>query len=257
MSQHPAAISSIAPEHATSGPVVEATDVVRRYGEGDAAVDALRGVSATFPRGQFAAIMGPSGSGKSTFMHILAGLDTPTSGSVKIDGTEIVGLDDKSLTRLRRDKVGFVFQFFNLLPMLTAQENVELPLAIAGRKADAEWERSLLDAVGLTNRATHRPSELSGGQQQRVAIARALLSKPAVVFADEPTGNLDSKTSADILALMRRAADEYDQTIVMVTHDPRAAAVADRVLFLTDGAISRDAGRMSQDEVLDEMKTLE
>jgi putative ABC transport system ATP-binding protein len=257
MSQQPAVTGASAPERTGSGPVVVATDVVRRYGEGDAAVDALRGVSAEFPRGQFAAIMGPSGSGKSTFMHILAGLDNPTSGSVKIDGIEIVGLDDKSLTRLRRDKVGFVFQFFNLLPMLTAQENIELPLSIAGRKADEEWERSLLDAVGLTNRVTHRPSELSGGQQQRVAIARALLSRPAVVFADEPTGNLDSKTSTDILALMRRAADEFGQTIVMVTHDPRAAAIADRVLFLTDGEISRDAGRMTADEVLDEMKTLE
>ena len=227
-----------------SGPVVVATDVTRRYGEGDAVVDALRGVSAEFPHGQFSAIMGPSGSGKSTFMHILAGLDPPTAGSVKIDGTEIVGLDDKELTRLRRDKVGFIFQFFNLLPMLTAQENIELPLAIAGRKPDEAWERALLDAVGLTDRSTHRPSELSGGQQQRVAIARALLSAPAVVFADEPTGNLDSKTSADILALLRRAADEFGQTIVMVTHDPRAAAVADRVLFLTDGLISRDAGRL-------------
>jgi putative ABC transport system ATP-binding protein len=257
MSQQHGAASSVAPERAGTGPVVVATDVTRRYGEGDAAVDALRGVSAEFARGQFSAIMGPSGSGKSTFMHILAGLDNPTSGSVKIDGIEIVGLDDKPLTRLRRDKVGFVFQFFNLLPMLTAQENIELPLSIAGRKADPEWERSLLDAVGLTNRATHRPSELSGGQQQRVAIARALLSRPAVVFADEPTGNLDSKTSADILALMRRAADEFGQTIVMVTHDPRAAATADRVLFLTDGLIASDCGRMTPDEVLDQMKTLE
>jgi putative ABC transport system ATP-binding protein len=257
MSQQPGAAGSAAPERAGTGPVVVATDVTRRYGEGDAAVDALRGVSAEFPRGQFSAIMGPSGSGKSTFMHILAGLDDPTSGSVKIDGIEIVGLDDKPLTRLRRDKVGFIFQFFNLLPMLTAQENIELPLSIAGRKAEPEWERSLLDAVGLTNRATHRPSELSGGQQQRVAIARALLSKPAVVFADEPTGNLDSKTSADILALMRRAADEFGQTIVMVTHDPRAAAAADRVMFLTDGLISSDSGRMTADEVLDQMKTLE
>jgi putative ABC transport system ATP-binding protein len=239
------------------GPVVVARDVTRRYGTGDAIVDALKGVSAEFPRGQFAAIMGPSGSGKSTFMHILAGLDQPTSGSVAIDGTEIVGLDDRRLTRLRRDKVGFIFQFFNLLPMLTAQENIELPLAIAGRKPDGAWERSLLDATGLSDRTTHRPAELSGGQQQRVAIARALLARPAVVFADEPTGNLDSKTGADILALLRHAADEFGQTIVMVTHDPRAAAIADRVLFLTDGRISRDAGRLSADEVLDQMKTLE
>jgi putative ABC transport system ATP-binding protein len=201
--------------------------------------------------------MGPSGSGKSTFMHILAGLDQPTTGSVKIDGTEIIGLNDKELTRLRRDKVGFVFQFFNLLPVLTAAENIELPLSIAGRKPDPEWERQLLEAVGLMDRRTHRPSELSGGQQQRVAIARALLAKPAVVFADEPTGNLDSKTSTDILALLRRAADEFGQTIVMVTHDPRAAAIADRVLFLTDGLISRDAGQLTSDEILDQMKTLE
>jgi putative ABC transport system ATP-binding protein len=257
MSQQPVAAGTGEAVTEESGPVVVATDVTRRYGEGDAVVDALRGVSAEFPRGQFSAIMGPSGSGKSTFMHILAGLDTPTRGSVQIDGTEIVGLDDKKLTRLRRDKVGFIFQFFNLLPMLTAQENIELPLAIAGRKADEAWERALLDAVGLTDRTTHRPAELSGGQQQRVAIARALLSRPAVVFADEPTGNLDSKTSADILRLLRRAADEFGQTIVMVTHDPRAAAVADRVLFLTDGLISRDSGRLTSDEVLDQMKTLE
>jgi putative ABC transport system ATP-binding protein len=246
-------VSEIPPGH----PVVVAKDVTRRYGEGDAAVEALRGVSAEFPRGQFSAIMGPSGSGKSTFMHILAGLDQPTTGSVKIDGIEIIGLHDKELTRLRRDKVGFVFQFFNLLPVLTAQENIELPLSIAGNKPDPEWERQLLEAVGLMDRRTHRPSELSGGQQQRVAIARALLSKPAVVFADEPTGNLDSKTSTDILALLRRAADEFGQTIVMVTHDPRAAAIADRVLFLTDGLISRDAGQLTSDEILDQMKTLE
>src|SRR6195952_3294356 len=235
--------------------VVVARDVTRRYGEGDAVVDALGGVSAEFPAGQVAGIMGPSGSGKSTFMHILAGLDPPTAGAVTIDGTEIVGLADQEPTQLRRDKGGFIFQFFNLLPMLTAQENIELPLSIAGRKADPEWERALLDAVGLSNRAAHRPSELSGGQQQRVAIARALLSRPAVVFADEPTGNLDSKTSADILALLRHAADEYGQTIVMVTHDPRAAATADRVLFLTDGLISRDAGRMSAGGGRDEIKT--
>jgi putative ABC transport system ATP-binding protein len=257
MSERSVATDSSQHQHAGRGPVVVARDVTRRYGEGDAIVDALAGVSAEFSRGQFSAIMGPSGSGKSTFMHILAGLDAPTSGSVEIDGTQIVGLDDKKLTRLRRDKVGFIFQFFNLLPMLTAQENIELPLAIAGRKADPEWERSLLDAVGLSNRTTHRPAELSGGQQQRVAIARALLARPAVVFADEPTGNLDSKTSADILALLRRAADEFGQTIVMVTHDPRAAAVADRVLFLTDGVISHDSGRLTADEVLDLMKTLE
>jgi putative ABC transport system ATP-binding protein len=257
MSEQPLVTNPPPSETAHGLPVVVAKDVTRRYGEGDAAVDALRGVSADFLKGQFTAIMGPSGSGKSTFMHILAGLDAPTSGSVKIDGTEIIGLPDKELTLLRRDKVGFVFQFFNLLPVLSAQENIELPLAIAGRTADPEWERSLLEAVGLTNRAKHRPAELSGGQQQRVAIARALLSQPAVVFADEPTGNLDSRTSADILALLRRAADEFGQTIVMVTHDPRAAATADRVLFLTDGLISRDAGRLTPDDVLDQMKMFE
>jgi len=257
MSEQPVVTSPPPSETAHGQLVVVAKDVTRRYGEGDATVDALRGVSAEFPKGQFSAIMGPSGSGKSTFMHILAGLDQPTTGSVKIDGTEIIGLHDKELTRLRRDKVGFVFQFFNLLPVLTAEENIELPLSIAGRKPDPEWERQLLEAVGLMDRRTHRPSELSGGQQQRVAIARALLSKPAVVFADEPTGNLDSKTSTDILALLRRAADEFGQTIVMVTHDPRAAAIADRVLFLTDGLISRDAGRLTADEILDQMKTLE
>jgi putative ABC transport system ATP-binding protein len=257
MSEQPVVTSPPPSETAHGQPVVVAKDVTRRYGEGDATVDALRGVSAEFPKGQFSAIMGPSGSGKSTFMHILAGLDQPTTGSVKIDGTEIIGLNDKELTRLRRDKVGFVFQFFNLLPVLTAAENIELPLSIAGRKPDPEWERQLLEAVGLMDRRTHRPSELSGGQQQRVAIARALLAKPAVVFADEPTGNLDSKTSTDILALLRRAADEFGQTIVMVTHDPRAAAIADRVLFLTDGLISRDAGQLTSDEILDQMKTLE
>ena len=257
MSEQPVVTSPPPSETAHGQPVVVAKDVTRRYGEGDATVDALRGVSAEFPRGQFSAIMGPSGSGKSTFMHILAGLDQPTTGSVKIDGTEIIGLHDKELTRLRRDKVGFVFQFFNLLPVLTAEENIELPLSIAGRKPDPEWERQLLEAVGLMDRRTHRPSELSGGQQQRVAIARALLSRPAVVFADEPTGNLDSKTSTDILALLRRAADEFGQTIVMVTHDPRAAGDRDRVLFLTDGLISRDAGQLTADEILDQMKTVE
>ena len=237
--------------------VVSATDVARTYGEGDATVEALRGVSADFPRGQFAAIMGPSGSGKSTFMHIMAGLDPPTRGSVRIDGTEIVGMSDKQLTLLRRDKIGFVFQFFNLLPMLTAAENIELPLAIAGKKPEAAWRSRLIDAIGLRDRESHRPAELSGGQQQRVAIARALLSKPAVVFADEPTGNLDSKTSAGVLELMRQSVDEYGQTIVMVTHDPRAAGYADRVLYLQDGLIVQDRASMSSEEILDVMKTLE
>jgi putative ABC transport system ATP-binding protein len=224
----------------TDTPIVSATDVTRRYGSGEAAVDALAGVSVSFDPGEFASIMGPSGSGKSTLMHILAGLDSPTSGSVVIDGTELNGLDDARLTRLRRDKIGFVFQAFNLLPVLTAEENVVLPLSIAGRRPDPEWLERLLDAVGLQDRRTHRPSELSGGQQQRVAVARALISKPAVVFADEPTGNLDSRSSADVLALLRRAVDDFGQAVVMVTHDAEAAAVSDRVVELADGRIVGD-----------------
>ena len=237
--------------------VVRAQDVTRVYGEGDTAVHALRGVSVEFPRGQFAAIMGPSGSGKSTLMHILAGLDQPTSGSVQVNGTEIVGMSDKELTLLRRDNIGFIFQFFNLLPMLTTAENIDLPLAIAGKKADKTWRDRLITAVGLGDRLTHKPSELSGGQQQRVAVARALLTKPAVVFGDEPTGNLDSKTCAQILDLLRNAVDEYGQTIIMVTHDARAAASADRVLFLSDGRIVGDRGQMSSGDILDTVKGLE
>ena len=200
--------------------MVVASDVSRRYGEGDAAVDALVDINTGFERGRFTAIMGPSGSGKSTLMHILAGLDRPTSGTVSLDGEEITHLDDAELTKLRRDKLGFVFQFFNLLPVLTAEENLVLPLSIAGRKPDREWLEQLIRTVGLEDRRTHRPSELSGGQQQRVAVARALVSKPAVVFADEPTGNLDSKASADVLALLRQAVDQFGQTVIMVTHDP-------------------------------------
>jgi putative ABC transport system ATP-binding protein len=239
------------------GLAVSAREVTKRYGSGDAVVHALRGVSVDFPRGQFAAVMGPSGSGKSTLMNILAGLDRPTSGSVMIDGTEITALKDKPLTLLRRDKVGFVFQFFNLLPMLTAEENLELPLAIAGREVDPEWERSLVDAVGLSDRRRHRPSELSGGQQQRVALARGLIARPAVLFADEPTGNLDSVTSGEMLRLLRRSVGEYGQTIVMVTHDGHAAATADRVLFLLDGEIVQDHGRLDADEIFDVVKSLE
>ena len=224
----------------TENAIVTATDVTRRFGEGAAAVDALAGVSVHFPRGEFTAVMGPSGSGKSTLMHVLAGLDTPTSGSVLIDDVELSGLDDAKLTQLRRDKIGFIFQAFNLLPVLTAQENVVLPLSIAGRKVDDEWLERLLDAVGLTDRRTHRPSELSGGQQQRVAVARALVTRPAVVFADEPTGNLDSHSSADVLDLLRRAVDEFGQTVVMVTHDPTAAEVTDRIVQLEDGRIVSD-----------------
>jgi putative ABC transport system ATP-binding protein len=241
-----------------SGPdkVVVAHDLTRRFGEGEAAVDALRGISVEFPRGEFTAIMGPSGSGKSTLMHILAGLDAPTSGSVTIDGTELAGLSDKDLTLLRRDKIGFVFQFFNLLPMLTAEENMTLPLDIGGEDVDGEWLASLEKSFGLAERVKHRPSELSGGEQQRVAVARSLLSKPAVVFADEPTGNLDSTRSQEILELMRSSVDTYNQTIIMVTHDANAAAIADRVVFLRDGLIVHDRGRATADEIFDEMKAL-
>jgi putative ABC transport system ATP-binding protein len=247
---------SAAPVDAPSS-VVSAVDLTRRYGEGETAVDALRGVSLEVKRGQLVAVMGPSGSGKSTLMHILAGLDRPTSGTVSIDGTEISRLGDNDLTRLRRAKIGFIFQFFNLLPMLTAEENVVLPLSIAGEKADSAWLEDLLAKTGLGNRRTHRPSELSGGQQQRVAIARALVSKPAIVFADEPTGNLDSKTSGEILALMRDSVDSYGQTTVMVTHDARAAGIADRVLFLADGKIVQDRSEISAADVLAVMQGLD
>jgi putative ABC transport system ATP-binding protein len=240
-----------------NGQVVSASDVSRRYGEGEAAVDALVGVSTGFERGRFTAIMGPSGSGKSTLMHILAGLDKPTSGTVELDGEEITGLDDGDLTKLRRDKLGFVFQFFNLLPVLTAEENLVLPLSIAGRKPDQEWLERLIRTVGLEDRRTHRPAELSGGQQQRVAVARALVSKPAVVFADEPTGNLDSKASADVLRLLRQAVDEFEQTVIMVTHDPAAAAHADRLITLRDGRIVHDAAPGSAGEVIELMKTID
>ena len=240
-----------------NGQVVVADDLSRRYGAGDTAVDALREVSIGFERDRFTAIMGPSGSGKSTLMHILAGLDRPTAGTVELDGVEITGLDDGELTQLRRDKLGFVFQFFILLPVLTAEENLVLPLSIAGRKPDQEWVETLIRTVGLEDRRTHRPAELSGGQQQRVAVARALVSKPAVVFADEPTGNLDSKASEDVLQLLRRAVDEFGQTVVMVTHDPVAAAHADRLVTLTDGRIVHDAAPGSADEVIELMKKLD
>ncbi len=234
--------------------IVTATDVHRRYGEGDAAVDALDGITVEFERGRFSAIMGPSGSGKSTLMHILAGLDRPTSGQVRLDGTEITGLDDGDLTKLRRDKLGFVFQFFNLIPVLTAEENVVLPLSIAKHKPDPEWIERLIDTIGLADRRTHRPSELSGGQQQRVAVARALASHPAVVFADEPTGNLDTKSSEEVLTLLRQAVDEFGQTVVMVTHDPEAASHADRLLVLRDGQVVHDAAAGTPDEVIELMK---
>ena len=219
-------------------------------------MDALRGVSVDFSAGRFTAIMGPSGSGKSTLMNLLAGLDHPTSGTVTLDGTEITNLDDGKLTQLRRDKLGFVFQFFNLLPVLTAEENIVLPLSIAGRDPDKEWVDQIIDTIGLGDRRTHRPSQLSGGQQQRVAIARALASKPAVIFADEPTGNLDSKASDDVLELLRRAVDEFDQTVVMVTHDAHAASFADQLVVLVDGQIVEDREAPDADAILDIMKSV-
>ena len=220
--------------------IATATNLTRSYGRGEARVHALAGVDVVFSPGGFTAIMGPSGSGKSTLMHLLAGLDRPTSGSVRLADTELSKLDDKALTALRRDKVGFIFQQFNLLPVLSAEENILLPLAIAGRRPDRAWVDRLIDTVGLRARLGHRPAELSGGQQQRVAVARALASQPAVVFADEPTGNLDSKSSTEVLELLRHSVDELGQTVVMVTHDPRAAGFADRLIELEDGLIVRD-----------------
>jgi putative ABC transport system ATP-binding protein len=231
--------------------VVAARDLTRRYGEGVTSVEALHGVSLEIARGQLTAIMGPSGSGKSTLMHLLAGLDRPTAGEIWIDGTNITKLGDTDLTMLRRRHIGFVFQFFNLLPMLTAEENVLLPLSIAGRKPDLDRYVELLDRVGLRERRSHRPSELSGGQQQRVAIARALVTQPTVVFADEPTGNLDSRTSGEILALLGDTVDAYGQTTVMVTHDANAAAIADRILFLADGRVVKELGRSNAHDVLE------
>jgi putative ABC transport system ATP-binding protein len=237
-------------------PVV-AEDLTRRYGEGPTCVDALRGVSLEVQQSTLVAVMGPSGSGKSTLMHLLAGLDKPTSGTVTIGGTEITQLDDRRLTLLRRDHVGFVFQFFNLLPMLTAEENIVLPLTIAGERTDRGWLDELLSRTGLTARRSHRPSELSGGEQQRVAIARALITQPTILFADEPTGNLDSKTGGEILDLVRASAADYGQTIVMVTHEARAASIADRILFLADGVIVKSLTEASAGDVLEVMSTLQ
>jgi putative ABC transport system ATP-binding protein len=245
---------------ATTSPAVEtvviADALTRRYGEDATAVDALKGVSLEIPHGQFTAVMGPSGSGKSTLMHILAGLDVPTSGTVQIQGQEITSMDDGELTLLRRKHIGFIFQFFNLLPMLTAEENVTLPLSLAGIKPDQAWVDELLSKTGLGDRRAHRPSEMSGGQQQRVAIARSLVSRPTVLFADEPTGNLDSQTSGEILELLRDSVDTYGQTTVMVTHDAAAAATSDRILFLADGLLVRDLGRSSASQVLSAMNDL-
>jgi putative ABC transport system ATP-binding protein len=241
----------------STGPVVSAEGVWRRFGEGDTAVAALRGVSLEIEPGKLTAVMGPSGSGKSTLMHILAGLDKPTSGTVTIAGEEITKMNDNELTQLRRKHIGFVFQFYNLLPMLNAEENVKLPLSVAGEKADPGWFNELMTKVGLNGRLKHRPTELSGGQQQRVAVARALVNRPTVVFADEPTGNLDSKSSAEILALLKDAVESYGQTIVMVTHDPRAAAIADRILYIADGEIVLDQRGATEAQILTTMNELD
>jgi putative ABC transport system ATP-binding protein len=245
-----------APAAPVQNAVVVADSITRRYGEGESAVDALRGVSLEIPRGQFTAVMGPSGSGKSTLMHILAGLDVPTAGTVSIEGQRITDMDDGELTLLRRKHIGFIFQFFNLLPMLTAEENVTLPLSLAGDTPDKGWVDELISKVGLSDRRNHRPSEMSGGQQQRVAIARSLITQPTVLFADEPTGNLDSETSGEILQLLRESVDSYGQTTVMVTHDAGAAATSDRILFLADGNLVRDLGRSSSSQVLAAMNDL-
>ena len=240
----------------TDGAVVSAKELTRVYGEGDTAVHALRGVSVDIAGGKLTAVMGPSGSGKSTLMHILAGLDKPTDGTVTVSGTDITTLGDNDLTKLRREHIGFVFQFFNLLPTLTAKENILLPLKLAGVKSEPEWFDEVVEQVGLADRLTHRPSELSGGQQQRVAIARALISRPTVLFADEPTGNLDSSTGGEILELIRLSVDEVGQTVVMVTHESRAAGIADRVLFLADGEIVREAKGATPHEITTAMEEI-
>ncbi len=242
---------------APAAPVVAARGLSRTYGKGGAAVRALRAVDLDIAAGKLAAIMGPSGSGKSTLMHLLAGLDTPTDGVVTIDGIDITKLKERRLTQLRRDKIGFIFQSFNLLATLTADENIVLPLSLARRQADEVWRRTVIEAVGLQDRLTHRPAELSGGQQQRVAVARALITRPAVLFADEPTGNLDSRTGGEVLDLLRRSVDEFGQTVIMVTHDANAASIADRVVFLKDGRIELDEDRMTRDDIYDTIKGLE
>jgi putative ABC transport system ATP-binding protein len=249
-----AVLQPLTPPAATVEAVVRGHGIVKRFGAGASAVDALRGVAIALARGSFTAIMGPSGSGKSTLLHILAGLDRPTAGWVEIAGTRLDRLKDRELTLLRRREIGFVFQSYNLLPVLSAEENITLPLRIGGTRVDRDWLDTLVDAVGLSDRRTHRPAEMSGGQQQRVAVARALITRPAVVFGDEPTGNLDSVSSREILELLRRAVDDLDQTIVMVTHDPGAATFADRVVFLADGRISGIEERPSIDTILDHLR---
>ena len=241
---------------ATTAIAARAVDLVKVYGSGDTSVRALDQVSVAFPTGRFSAIMGPSGSGKSTLMHCLAGLDRVTSGEAFIGDVDITRLNDNQLTLLRRDKVGFVFQSFNLVPTLDALENITLPMAIAGRKPDEAWLDHVIDTIGLRDRLAHRPSELSGGQQQRVAAARALASRPAIIFADEPTGNLDSRSGAEVLGFLRRSVREMGQTIVMVTHDPAAASYADRVVFLADGRVVGEMSEPTADSVLDRMKQL-
>jgi putative ABC transport system ATP-binding protein len=249
--------TAVPPDERVHDHAAVARDLVKSYGTGDGAVTALRGVSAAFPRGRFTAIMGPSGSGKSTFLHCLAGLDTVSSGSVLIGDVDITGLSRTRLTKLRRDRLGFVFQSFNLLPMLTAEENIRLTGRLGGRRADREWFGPIVDALGLRDRLSHRPGELSGGQQQRVAVARALLTRPEVLFADEPTGNLDSRSGAEVLGFLRRAVDAYGQTVIMVTHDPGAAAHADRVLFLADGVIVHELHSPTIDQVHAVMRRME
>ncbi|MGH3287785.1 MAG: ABC transporter ATP-binding protein [Streptosporangiaceae bacterium] len=239
-----------------TGPVAHAVDLRKTYGTGQAAVHALAGVTIAFGRGRFTAVMGPSGSGKSTLMHCMAGLDRPTSGHAYVDGQDIGVMDDAGLTTLRRDRIGFVFQAFNLIPTLTAAENITLPAALAGAKVDRGWLDFLARRLGIADRLTHRPSELSGGQQQRVACARALVNKPALIFADEPTGNLDSSASAEVLGFMRRSVTELGQSVMMVTHDPQAAAYAGQVIFLADGAVAGSLDHPTADSVLERMRTL-
>ncbi|MDX2728615.1 ABC transporter ATP-binding protein [Streptomyces sp. PA03-2a] len=250
-------MTTMSTAHRATAVAARATELSKIYGEGETKVTALDRVTVDFPQGEFTAIMGPSGSGKSTLMHCVAGLDSFSSGSVRLGETELGSLKDKQLTQLRRDKIGFIFQAFNLLPTLTALENITLPMDIAGRKPDADWLRGVIDMVGLSDRLKHRPTELSGGQQQRVAVARALASQPEIIFGDEPTGNLDSRSGAEVLGFLRNSVRELGQTVVMVTHDPVAASYADRVIFLADGAIVDQMVRPTADGVLDRMKAFD